>query len=43
LTLNNTLLIVDFLTPGVDLSLARKLPAVVGILLLLYGMITEQR
>ena len=44
LTLNNVLLIVDRrLVPEVDLSLWRTLPALVGILVLVYGLVWETR
>jgi hypothetical protein len=46
LGLNNVLLVIDkvvFPDPSVvDLSMWRSLPAVVGILLLLYGLVWEQ-
>ena len=42
LTLNNLLLFLDRVVfPGVDLSLARGLTAVIGISFLLYGMIWD--
>ncbi|MDQ6716927.1 MAG: DUF5985 family protein [Gemmatimonadota bacterium] len=41
-TLNNLLLIIDVrVVPGVDLSVARTLPSLIGIALLLYGLIWE--
>jgi hypothetical protein len=43
LALNNVLLIVDLVVfpDAVDLSVWRKLPAVVGISLLIYGLVTD--
>lgn len=41
LALNNLLLVVDKATPGFDLSLARSIPALVGLGLLLYGLVWE--
>ena len=42
LFLNNVLLIIDLrIVPQVDLAVIRLLPALVGVLLLLYGMIWE--
>lgn len=44
LAANNILLLVDKrLTPTVDLSLWRSLPALAGVALLLYGLIWETR
>jgi hypothetical protein len=43
LALNNALLVVDRATPLVDLSAARALPALVGLLLLIYGLVWETR
>lgn len=44
LTLNNVLLFVDVhVAPLIDLSAWRTVPALVGVLLLLYGMIWETR
>lgn len=43
LALNNVLLVIDKATPDIDLSLARTLPALAGMLLLLYGLIWESR
>lgn len=44
LALNNLLLFVDVqIVPLIDLSAWRTLPALVGVLLLLYGMIWETR
>ena len=39
LSLNNLLLVIDRLTPDQDLSTVRALPALLGMLLLLWGMI----
>ena len=39
----NALLLVDRATPAVDLSVARTLPALAGVLLLLYGLVWEGR
>ena len=43
LALNNVLLFIDLVVfPGaVDLSVWRKLPAVVGVSLLIYGLVTD--
>jgi hypothetical protein len=42
ITLNNILLIVDFLTGSdLDLSTIRSVPALVGLLILIYGMIFD--
>jgi hypothetical protein len=42
LALNNLLLLVDTqVVPEIDLSTVRTLPAVVGLMLLLYGLIWE--
>lgn len=42
ITLNNILLIVDFLTgPELDLSTIRSVPALLGLLILIYGMIFD--
>jgi Family of unknown function (DUF5985) len=42
LFLNNILLIIDLrVVPRVDLAVLRLLPALIGVLLLLYGMIWE--
>jgi hypothetical protein len=41
--LQNALLVVDKATPSVDLSVARTLPAVLGVLLLLWGLVMETR
>jgi hypothetical protein len=43
LFLNNALLLVDTRVPGVDLSLWRTLPALLGVFALLYGLIWESR
>ena len=44
LTLNNLLLFVDVhVVPGADLSTWRTIPALIGVLLLIYGMIWETR
>lgn len=44
LALNNVLLFVDMrLVPEVDLSVARSLPALAGLLLLVYGLVWESR
>ena len=42
LCLNNVLLIVDVrVVPGVDLSIWRTVPALVGVALLIYGLVWE--
>jgi hypothetical protein len=41
LFLNNLLLLIDASVPTVDLSVWRSLPAVAGLMLLLYGLIWE--
>lgn len=42
LSLNNVLLVVDrFVVPGIDLSVARVVPALIGMLLLVYGLVWE--
>ena len=41
LALNNLLLVLDKATPDFDLSLARSIPALVGLGLLLYGLVWE--
>lgn len=41
LSLNNFLLVVDYMLPDVDLSTARLVPAVIGMVLLVYGLICE--
>jgi hypothetical protein len=44
LALNNVLLVVDVrVVPSVDLSLWRSLPALAGLLLLIYGLVWETR
>lgn len=43
LALNNVLLVVDEASPAVDLSLARSLPTLLGLLLLIYGLVWETR
>jgi hypothetical protein len=43
LALNNILLLVDVGTPDVDLSHIRSLPAVVGLLVMIFGLIWEKR
>jgi hypothetical protein len=42
-SLQNVLLLVDRATPAVDLSVARTLPALLGVLLLLWGLVWESR
>jgi hypothetical protein len=42
LGLNNLLLFIDLiLVPDVDLSIWRKLPAVLGVSVLIYGLVTD--
>jgi hypothetical protein len=44
LFLNNLLLVVDrVILPDVDLSVARLVPALIGMMLLLYGLIWEDK
>jgi hypothetical protein len=44
LALNNILLFVDFrVVPEIDLSLWRTLPALAGLVILLYGLVWETR
>jgi hypothetical protein len=43
LALNNSLLVVDVLVPAVDLAVIRKLPAVLGVGLLVFGLVWEAR
>ena len=44
LALNNILLVIDLrVLPATDLSMLRTLPAVVGMLLLIFGLIWETR
>lgn len=40
-TLNNVLLFIDAKVPDVDLSAARTLPTLIGLLLLIYGLVWE--
>ena len=40
-TLNNVLLFIDAQVPDVDLSAARTLPTLIGLLLLIYGLVWE--
>ena len=43
LTLNNAMLVIDKVVfPLIDLSLWRRMPALVGMLLLLYGLIYDE-
>ena len=41
LCVNNILLVVDSRTPSVDLSVWRSLPAVAGLVLLIYGLVWD--
>lgn len=41
LGVNNILLVVDSRTPTVDLSVWRSIPAVVGLVLLIYGLVWD--
>ncbi|HEU4559108.1 MAG TPA: DUF5985 family protein [Longimicrobium sp.] len=41
LALNNFLLVVDSRTPTVDLSVWRSLPAVAGLMILIYGLVWD--
>jgi hypothetical protein len=41
MALQNIMLLVDKATPGIDLSVPRTLPALIGVLLLLYGLVIE--
>ncbi len=41
LALQNAILLVDKATPTLDLSVARTMPALVGLLILLYGLVWE--
>jgi hypothetical protein len=42
LTLNNTMLMVDEIVyPNIDLSIPRVLPALIGLVLLIFGLIWE--
>ena len=43
MALQNALLLVDKATPTIDLSIPRTLPALIGVLLLLYGLVWESR
>jgi len=44
LALNNGMLLIHVLTgPEVDLTIARKVPALVGALLMLHGLITDSK
>lgn len=44
LTLNNVLLFIDVrVVPAVDLSAWRSLPALVGVMLLVYGLVWDSR
>lgn len=43
LAVNNVMLVVDKATPQLDLSLGRTLPALVGMGLLLWGLVWENR
>jgi hypothetical protein len=44
LALNNVILLVDMrVVPGIDLSVWRTLPALAGIVILLYGLVWETR
>jgi hypothetical protein len=43
LALNNILLVVDKATPTHDLSVARTIPALVGLCLLIYGLVWDSR
>lgn len=44
LSLNNLLLVIDYLTPTTtDLSTIRLFPAVIGMTLLVYGLISEDK
>jgi hypothetical protein len=44
LALNNALLLIDVrIAPDVDLSLWRSLPALAGLLVLIYGLVWETR
>ena len=44
LALNNILLFIDVrVLPDVDLSIIRTIPAVIGVLLLVYGLVWETR
>ena len=43
LALHNILLLIDLGTPDIDLSHIRSLPAVFGLLLMIFGFIWEKR
>ncbi|MDQ3515327.1 MAG: DUF5985 family protein [Gemmatimonadota bacterium] len=43
LALNNALLVVDVNTPMTDLSNWRTLPALAGVMLLIYGLVWDSR
>ena len=42
-TIQNAMLVLDRATPSVDLSIARSVPALVGVLLLVFGLVWESR
>jgi hypothetical protein len=41
--IQNALLVVDKATPSIDLSVARSLPALVGLLVLIFGLVWDSR
>jgi hypothetical protein len=41
--IQNALLVVDKATPWIDLSVARSLPALVGLLVLIFGLVWDSR
>jgi hypothetical protein len=43
LALQNAVLLIDKATPAIDLSVPRTLPALVGVLILLYGLVWDGR
>ena len=44
LALNNGMLLVDMLTgPEIDLAMLRKVPALVGVVLMLHGLIADSK
>jgi hypothetical protein len=44
LAVNNGMLLVDVLTgPAIDLTMARKVPALIGVIMLLHGLIADSR
>ena len=43
LAINNLALVVDKANPEVDLSLARSLPALIALLLMIYGLVWDSR